>query len=232
MRPDTIGAVEVLGIERRRLGTALLAFGLVGVILAGMTALGLLAGAFAARTLDDRLTADQAQLVTTLDQVTTTVGRLADTTAHGGDTLAATGQALGSARDVLDELAATSDELSTSLDVSILGQRPFAGAAARFANLAQRVRLFRDDAARLSTTVATNTVDVRSVADDIGRLETRLQDLSTRLKGLDGAGDTVGILVAGILIGGLLVAWVAVGAGFCAWAGWRLRGPGPPGAAG
>ena len=60
--------MEWLGVERRRLGTGLLAFGLIGMILAGIIAIGLFAGAVAARNLDDRISADQAKLSAALEK--------------------------------------------------------------------------------------------------------------------------------------------------------------------
>ena len=33
----------------------------------------------------------------------------------------------------------------------------------------------------------------------------------------------VALLIGGIVLAALLTAWVAVGAAFCAWVGWKLR---------
>src|SRR5215218_5584264 len=114
-----------LGIDLRRMGTALLVFGVAGVVIAGLVAAGLFGGAIAARNLDERLEADQARLAQTL-------GRLDATMAQ---TLTTTSETLGSAADVLGRVADTSEELSRSLDVSILGARPLATAASRFGDL-------------------------------------------------------------------------------------------------
>ena len=50
-----------------------------------------------------------------------------------------------------------------------------------------------------------------------------MDELATRVAELDSVGDVVDLLIGGIVLCGLLTAWVAVGAAFVAWAGWRLR---------
>ncbi|MEW6224161.1 MAG: hypothetical protein AB1627_05985 [Chloroflexota bacterium] len=215
--------MDGLGIDRRRLGTGLLAFGLVGVVLAGLVGAGLIGGAIAARNLDDRLSASQAQLVLTLERVTGTVDRVASTTGNGSQTLLTTSETVRSAGAVLGRLAGISDELSTSLDIAILGQRPLAGAAARFGELAGDVRAVQADTDRLATRLGANAVDVSALATDITRLNVQLETMTARVKGFDQAGEIIGLLVAGILLVGLLAAWLAVAAAICAWVGWRLR---------
>jgi hypothetical protein len=222
-RPGTIREMDGLGIDRRRLGTGLLAFGLVGVVLAGIVAAGLIGGAVAARNLDDRLSASQAQLVATLDRVSTTVDRVATSTTNGGQTLATTSQTVTSVSTVLGRLADISDELSASLDVSILGQRPLAGAGAQFGELAGDVRAVQADADRLAANLGANAEDLTAISAEISRLDVQLDALTARVAGLDQAGEIVGLVVGGILLIGLLVAWIAIAAGFCAWIGWRLR---------
>lgn len=215
--------MDALGIDRRRLGTGLLVLGLVGVVLAGIIGVGLIAGAVAARNLDERVSSSQAQLVVTLDRVSAAVDQVAIATANGGGTLLTTSQTVGSAGAVLRRLADISDELSTSLDIGILGQRPLAAAAAKFGELAADVRAVQADTDRLATNLGTNAVDVSALGTEITRLDVQLDTLTARVEGFDQAGEVVGLVVGGILLVGLLVVWLAVAAGACAWLGWRLR---------
>src|SRR3954468_11523698 len=215
--------MEWLGIDLRRFGTTLLVFGITGMIVAALVAAGLLAGAVAARSLDDRLAGDQARLVAALDRVDATMAQTATTIDNAGSTLGATSATLASAGSVLAEVASTSDDLSTSLDFSILGSQPLAGAARRFGELAVQVRGFEDKAAALADDLSVNATDTRALATEIHGLRDDVAAVSARLAGFDSTGELVSIVVGGILLLGLLVAWLAVAGAGCAWIGLRLR---------
>ena len=210
-------------MERRRIGAALLAFGVIGLMLAGLLALGLVGGAIAARGLDERLEADQARLAQTLDRLGTTLGSVVTTMDNAGATLESSSTTLIHARDVLDQLAATSDELAGALDITILGNQPFVAASRRFTELAARVRVFREDANVLAARLATNAEDVVALSGRLESIETQVGELADRIDAYDRTGEIVGFFVIGILLGGLLAAWLAVAAATCAWVGWRLR---------
>src|SRR5215203_2130539 len=107
--------MDWLGVDLRRMGTAMLVFGIVGMIVAGIVAVGLIGGAIAARDLDERLAAQRVRLVQTLDRVDSAMARTVTTIDNAGGTLNTTSETLSSAAGVLAQVAATSDELSTSL---------------------------------------------------------------------------------------------------------------------
>ena len=71
--------MEWLGVDRRRLGTGMLVFGLAGMVIAGIVAVALVMGAFAARDLDERLAADQARIAQSLERLSGTMESLAAT---------------------------------------------------------------------------------------------------------------------------------------------------------
>jgi hypothetical protein len=212
-----------LGIDLRRMGTGLLVFGVVGMIVAGIVAVGLAAGAISARNLDERVAADQARLVTTLERVDATMARTVTTIGNAGTTLTTTSETIGSAGDVLGRVADTSDELSQSLDVSILGSRPLQGAATRFGQLAVDARAFQDKADALATNLGVNAGDTAALADSIEDLRTELATLQSRVSSFEVTGQLVSYLVGGILLLSLLTAWLAVAGAGCAWFGYRLR---------
>ena len=217
--------MEWLGVERRRLGAGLLAFGILGVLLAGILGVGLIAGAIAMRDLDDRLLAQQASIADSLDGAGASLDKLASTTDNASTTLATAGVSVGHAGQVLDELANVSADLQQSLDVSILGQHPLASAASKFGDLATRARVFSGDAAALAAALATNAADVSALAVQVRSLEDRATTMSDRVREFEGTGRLVGLLTAGVVLAGLMVAWFAVLALGVAWAGWRLRRP-------
>jgi hypothetical protein len=215
--------MEWLGVERRRLGTALLAFGLIGMILAGIIAAGLIAGGIAARNLDDRISADQVRLSASLHRITTSIDKLATTTDHAAATLNTTSALIDEAGVVIEDLAGVSDELASNLDFSILGQQPLAGAANRFSEFGARLRTFQGMTGGLADNLDTNADDLTSLTAEVEQIGVMTEDLADRVDAFDQAGAIISLIVGGIILGGILVAWLAIAAAFCAWAGWRLR---------
>jgi hypothetical protein len=215
--------MEWLGIDRRRLGTGMLVFGLAGVLMAGVVAVALVFGAFAARNLDDRLAADQARIGASLTRLSSTMESLAITMDNAGTTLETSSQAMADAQAVLDTAAASMGSLAGALDISILGSQPFAGASQNLEQLARTIESFKGKAATLGVNLHQNSVDAGLMTDQVRNLKTQLNELAVRVTGFDRIGETVALLIGGIVLAALLTAWVAVAAGFCAWVGWKLR---------
>ncbi len=216
-------AVDWLGIDRRRLGTRMLVFGLVGMVMAGVVAVALVLGAFAARDLDDRLQADQAGIAASLTRLSVTMESLAATTANAGTTLETSSAALGDARDVLESASVTTASLSAAIDIEILGSRPFAKASENLAELARTLRTFEGKAQTLGINLHQNAVDAGAMTDQIRQLKGQINELTSRISGFDRIGEIVTLVLGGIVLAALLTAWIAVAAAFIAWAGWKLR---------
>ena len=212
-----------LDINPRRLGTALLAFGMTGVILAGLIAVALFGGAVAARNLDDRLVADQERIAASLTRLTLTMETLAVTVEHGADTLAASRDAMTHAADLLADISTTSADLANALDISILGSQPFASAANGVRNVGAKTTVFAQDATALAVALDANVADATTMAGQIRTAKTQASELAASIVAFDQIDQMVGLLIGGIVLGGLLTLWVAVAAAGCAWLGWRLR---------
>jgi len=219
--------MEWLDVDRRRLGTGLLAFGVVGVVLAGLIAVALFSGAVAARNLDERLVADQNRIAASLTRLTLTMDTLAVTVEHAGDTLTASRDAMTHASDLLADIATTSTDLANALDISILGSQPFASAASGIRNVGAKTTVFAQDATALAVALDANVTDTTAMADQIRTAKTQASELAASIVAFDQIDQIVGLLIGGIVLGGLLTAWVAAAAGACAWVGWRLRRPNP-----
>jgi hypothetical protein len=215
--------MTLLSVDRRRAGTALFAFGVVGVILAGVIALALVGTAIATRDLDDRLAADQARLAETLDELSVTTAAAVRSIENAAGTLDTTGLSVQDARDVLEELATASDSLADSLGITIFGNQPFAGAAQRFRTFSDRVRVFSEDATGIADALATNSEDMGALANRVALMETQLSDYAERVAGSERIGQIGTWIAVSVLLGGLLATWLAVAAGACAWVGWKLR---------
>jgi hypothetical protein len=215
--------MEWLGVDRRRLGTGMLVFGLAGMVIAGIVAVALVSGAFAARNLDERLAADQARIAQSLERLSTTMVSLASTTDNAGATLGTTSSALQDAELILESAETALTALAAALDISILGNQPFLTASQRISDLAATVGQFQGRASVLASNLDQNASDVASMADQVRRLGTDVEDLAVRVGDFDRIGELVGLLTGGIVLCALLTAWVAMAAAGCAWAGWRLR---------
>ncbi len=210
-------------MDRQRLGSAMLAFGIVGLLLAAVVAVTLVAGGIAARTLDDRVVAGQDRIAASLTRLTLTVDSVATSVDHGSTTLATSRDSVAHAVDALGELAGTSDSLASALDVSILGQQPFTSAVTQLHDMATRVRTFQDDATRLAANLDQDSSDAAQIAGQIRDMRSQVAELAGGVAGLTGARDVVSFALGGIVLAGLLTAWTAVLAGAIAWAGLRLR---------
>ena len=215
--------MEWLGVDRHRLGTAMLVFGLAGVVVAAVVAVALALGALAARDLDDRLAADQAKVAASLTRLSVTMESLATTTRDARTTLETSSETLAEARDVIATTSTTLVALSAALDISILGSRPFAGASEQVAELARTIAAFEGRTETLAVNLHQNAADASVMADHVRSIKTQLNELSARIAGFDRIGEMVALLIGGILLAALLTAWVGIAAGFCAWAGWVLR---------
>jgi hypothetical protein len=215
--------MTLLGLDRRRAGNALLAFGVIGVVLAGVIALAFVGTAIATRDLDERLQADQARLAETLDELSVTTAAAVRSIENASATLDTTGAAVLNARTVLDELATASDALADSLGINIFGNQPFAGAAQRFRTFSDRVRVFSADATGIADALATNSEDMSTLAERVALMETQLSDYAERVSGSERIGQIGTWIAVSVLLGGMLAAWLAVAAGACAWVGWKLR---------
>ena len=215
--------MTLVGVERRRAGTALLVFGVIGVLLAGIIALALVGTAFATRDLDARLEADQARLADTLDELAVSTAAATRSMHNASATLDTAGSAVQDAQDVLDDLAASTDALADSLGITIFGNQPFAGTAQRFRTFSERVRVFSEDAAGIADALSTNSGDMSTLADRVALMETQLNSYAERIAESERIGQIGTWILVSVLLGGLLAAWLAVAAAACAWVGWRLR---------
>ncbi|HYO42209.1 MAG TPA: hypothetical protein VES19_03340 [Candidatus Limnocylindrales bacterium] len=215
--------MEWLGINRRRLGTGMLVFGLAGMVMAAIVAVALVLGAFAARDLDERLEADQARIAASLTRLSVTMDSLAITTQNAGTTLQTSSETLLEAGQVLESASTSLVSLAEALDVTILGNRPFAKASENLAELARTIGGFEGQATTLALNLHQNSTDVAVMTDQIRQLKTQVNELASRITGFDRIGEMVGLLIGGIVLAALLTAWVGIAAAFCAWVGWKLR---------
>ena len=215
--------MEWLGVGRRRLGTGMLVFGIVGLLLAAAVAVALVAGGIAARGLDDKIAAGQDRIAASLTRLTLTMDSVATSIDNASATLQTSRDGVVHAGDVLSELAGTADSLASALDISILGQQPFTGTIARLHNLEAQIRVFQDDTTKLAANLNQNAADAGQIAGEVRAMRSQVAELAAAVTSFADTRDIIGFVLGGIVLGGLITIWQAVLAGAIAWAGLRLR---------
>lgn len=214
---------EVLGLPARRLGNGLVGFGVVGLIVTLILALVWLGTLFAMQDLDERLEADRealaAALTNTSDLMDSTADALEETTAALGPVE----DALADAARLMDGLGSTTSSLADSLNVTILGQRPFAGAAENLESIAADLETFAGHADTLATSLESLGPALDAVAEDLRTVEQSVGSLAVRVDEFGGVERLVGMVRIYALLSAVLAAWLAVLAVGCIWAGRQLR---------
>jgi methyl-accepting chemotaxis protein len=218
--------MDVFRLPARQLGNGLVAFGAIGVLLtAGMT-IAWLASLVAIRDLDERLEADRQATAVALVQAAALMGSSATALEDASASLGSVQEALDDAARLLDRLATSTGELAEALNVTILGQQPFAGTSQSFDDVSGDMDILATRSETLASEVETFHPDLEVVAADLRTVETSIRALAYRVNSFRGVEDLVGLIRGYGLLSALLSAWLgALGAG-CLWAGRELRRPG------
>lgn len=201
----------------------MLAFGLVGIVLAGIVAGALVTGAFAARNLDDQIVTAQNQAGAALTRLTLTMDSVATSIDNASTTLGTSRDGVVHASEVLGQLADTTNSLASALDITILGNQPFTGTVAKLHDLEGKIRVFQDDATKLAANLDQNTADVSLIASQVRDMRSQVAELAGAVTSFARTRQIISFAVGGIALGGLLTLWQAFLAGAIAWMGWRLR---------
>jgi hypothetical protein len=219
--------MERFGLDAHRSGTAMLAFGVVGLLLAAVVAVGLVAGALRIGSLQTNLEDDRQAAVEGLEAVSASLGHAAVGVTNLGATLETTQTALEDMSSTLGSFADTTDSLANGLGFSVLGQQPLLGAAQGFRDLSGQLRTFSATTGQLAVDLARNQGDLVATTADLEELQRQVDKLTARLQSAEGIGPLVTFLAWGIVLLAALVAWIAAAAALVAWLGWRLRRPVP-----
>ena len=221
----TILGGQLLPNARRRWGSALLAFGGIGLIILailGFLVVGPLGSlGSAAASLDDQRT----RLLAMLPSAEAALDSASTAATNAGVSLRASGQSARDGSVLLVQLAGAMDGMSAASKVSILGQEPFGGLGDQLANVAARSRSLATDLAATADGLDGNVSDSDAAAARLHELGAELATLRTELAsggtgGAANAATQVAILQAVLLA---LLLWLAIPAVASAWLGWRWR---------
>ena len=209
-------------LRSRRVANALVGFGAVGLALSAALAIALLVGLATLGDLGGRVESNRLAMASALrdgDRLLAATATTVESTTASLDSVRAS---LEDTATLLGQLEDSTRELASALQISILGQRPFAGVAKSFEDIGDQLATSADDAASvahevdtLQPNLATVTGDLRSVQASVGALARE----TNAFRDLDGLITITGLLA---LLSALVVAWLAVLAAGCVWLGLRL----------
>jgi hypothetical protein len=166
----------------------------------------------------------------------------AETALRGFDeTLAATSDAARDGQAMGTQLSSSLRRLAASLDIAVLGTRPFEGVGTEFARVADRADALAGELERVAGSLDGNRASLGSLADEVGGLQTELESLREELggsgqdPGADPRGkaegqaglDAASALVIARVLAIAFVAWLAIPAILVVAIGrrrWRQRG--------
>jgi hypothetical protein len=215
--------MEVLGLPARRLGNGLVWFGAVGLVVTVVLAVVWLGMLVAMQDLDERLEEDRESLAAALTSTSDLMDSSADALESATAAMGNVSVALDDAAGLLDELSSTTAGLADALNVSIFGQRPFAGAAEDLETIASDLETFAGHAETLASDVESLGPSLTQIASDLRTVEASVSELAVRVDQFAGIERLVGLVRVYALLSAVLAAWLAALALGCIWAGRQLR---------
>jgi hypothetical protein len=208
----TIDALQVL--DRRRAGTALVAFGGIGLVVLAACVVALLVALVPLANEAAMLEQQRASAVELIGPAADALETTATTAQNAGVSL---GQSVAAARDA----ASVTGQLADALG----GLSAFSSA---FADTAARSRTLSDDLTRTATALSQNQADAATAASQLRSLADQLRQLSGSVGGANAspASSLAGVaLPLAIALVALALVWQGGIAVACIWLGRRLRRP-------
>ena len=215
--------LQVLGFPARRIGNGLVAFGAIGLVLTILMTVAWLAGILAIRDLDERLEADRQSTAAALADAAALMATSSSALRSSADSLGSVGATLDDSARMLDSLSSATADLADALEVTILGQQPFASLAGSFDQLSVDVERVARDTRLLVTQVGQVRPDIQSAAVDLRAVEASVSALALRVSDFGAVEDLVGLVRGYGLLSALISAWLATLAAGCIWAGRQLQ---------
>jgi hypothetical protein len=200
----------------RRLNRALIAYGIVGLVVAAIALVALVLGLARVNALADRLRDDVGGVSSALERTSTVLDHAAATARGFGATIDSSTGALGSAAGDLREIVPRLRDIeSRANDLNILGSQPLAPLAGLFGQIATQVGDLDAQLDGIATNLGTNRTALDQNAASLADLAIETRRLGDRLGGdaLPAAVDDARWLLFAMLgIGTLGAAVPAVGA--------------------
>ena len=215
----------------RRLTAMLLGYGIVGLVVAALGVIALLAGLGRVNALSDRLRTDVGGVSATLERTAQVLDDAAATARGFGTTVDSSTAALNQAANDIRVIVPQLREIETQANaINILGSQPLSPIAGLFGQIAGQLDDLDGQLDGVATNLLSNREALAANATSLADLAKETRSLSDRLGGdaLPAAVDDARwLLVAMLVIGALGAAVPASGALIVGW--WLRRWLGRPG---
>ena len=202
-------------IAWQRLARILVAFGIVGLIVAALSLVALAIGVGRVNGLADRFGGDVGGIARTLDRTSDVIDKAATTAGGFGGTIDGTTSALGIVGGDIDTIVPRLESIADQTAViNILGANPLASVSGLFRDIATQLRDVRGQLTAIGTSLATNRAALGANATSLAELATETKALARQMNGeaLAGAIEDLRVLLVIVLgIGALGAAVPAVG---------------------
>lgn len=231
--PGTAAVGAITERRRRRggplrlLGTALVVYGVVGLVLLGVVGTALAAPIEDLSSISGSVEAQRTAALDSLTRASETIDRTAEAV-RGMDTSLADAQAATNRSATIALGVATSmTQLADSMTLTIFGVQPLIGLQPGFANSAAQLNLLAVDLATIGAALQANREDALIVAGSLDELSSSLERLTNAVRDgpeLELAAASLDTVRIGVLA---LLAWLAVLALGCVGAGigcWWVAG--------
>lgn len=177
---------------RRRLGTALLGFGAVGLaLLATLAILVTLSLDGLGRAASD-LARQRTEAIAMLEPAAAALNEAATSAANAGTSLTSAAGAARRAGDLMARLASSFDGLATLGSFEVFGTRPFGALTGEFALVAGEARLLAADLGTTAASLDANVTDSATVAASLRTLADQLDRLRDSVGATTGTGSGAG----------------------------------------
>lgn len=185
------GAADLVGyrlgemIRRGRLlilGAALALYGIAGIVLFIVVALGVAGPLERARQLSESVDTERAALVNSLTQTETTIRQMADGVGRMDTSLGDAKTSIDRASTISHGVASSMYGLRDAMALDILGAQPLVGLSGSFDTSGQNLDQLGDDIAAIGTALDTNRSDVTTTSGNLTALADSIHALTAAVE--------------------------------------------------
>ncbi len=206
----------------RRLGWLLSIYGVIGVIAAVAVLVGSIVLGYQVARLRDAVTTQRQALISTLDSTILLLGTV--TTASGNiqvglDNAAVT---LGQAGSLATSAADAANAVKGFADFSIFGQKPLAGVADAFGNVATQAQQVATQITGICGAMTNLSGDLQAAVPALAEIQAKTEKAKADLQVADRLDDVPVYVGIGVVLIGIYLAWLGLSALAALWLGRRM----------
>ncbi len=206
-------------VRLRIVGAALLIYGLAGVLIFVLVAVGVARPLERARHLSETIETQRVALADSLDQAETTIRGMSTGVGQVDSSLASAATAIDQAASISHDLATNMYGLSDAMTLSIFGAQPLVGLASGFQTTGQNLDQLGQNITDIGAALDTNRADAVTTAQDLSDLADSVHALVTSVSEGPSVAISPGTLDTVRLVIYAVAAWLVLLAVGCIAAG-------------